>query len=223
MIEGSREDQQAGEYVIDVAEYSQIKGQPSSVDYFQLKHSTVRTHLKVTLSNLKETLGGFANRYKASSQNLSNLGSAPQTTFSVVSNRCVSQRVKDTVQKITNGDSIPKKLESQWHTITSLRNDQLRKFCSVLNFIDGEGDYVVQKEKLQTEVTEYIAGFVHTDDLGNLLNDELSPKRSNVVSLMDALRKSLETEGGASRKKPANQSSTHRRAPAKHPSRKKAS
>ena len=49
------------------------------------------------------------------------------------------------------------------------------------------------------------------------------PKRSNVINLMDALRKSLETEGGASRKKPANQSSTHRRAPAKHPSRKKAS
>jgi DNA end-binding protein Ku len=49
------------------------------------------------------------------------------------------------------------------------------------------------------------------------------PKRSNVVSLMDALRKSLETEGGASRKKPASPSSAHRRAPAKRPSRRKAS
>ena len=126
VIEGSRENHQAGEYVIDVAEYSQIKGQPSSVDYFQLKHSTVRTHLKINLSDLRETLSGFANRYKAALQNLSNLGTAPQITFSVVSNRCVSQRVKDTVQKISNGDSLPKKLESQWHTITDLSERSIK-------------------------------------------------------------------------------------------------
>jgi len=169
VIEGSRENHQAGEYVIDVAEYSQIKGQPSSVDYFQLKHSTVQTHLKVSLSDLKETLSGFANRYKGALQNLSSPSSAPRITFSVVSNRSVSQRVKDTVQKISNGDNVPKKLDSQWHTITSLSGNQLRQFCSVLHFIDGEGDYVVQKEKLQTEVTEYIAGFVHTDEVDKLI------------------------------------------------------
>jgi DNA end-binding protein Ku len=49
------------------------------------------------------------------------------------------------------------------------------------------------------------------------------PKRSNVVNLMDALRQSLEQDKGVVRKKPAAPSSTHRRAPAKRPSRRKAS
>jgi DNA end-binding protein Ku len=47
------------------------------------------------------------------------------------------------------------------------------------------------------------------------------PKRSNVVSLMDALRQSLAGEGGRG-KKPAAPSSKQRRAPAKRPSRRKA-
>src|SRR5207244_7132675 len=42
VVEGSRENDQAGEYVIDVAEYSQITGQPSSVDYFQLDRKSTR-------------------------------------------------------------------------------------------------------------------------------------------------------------------------------------
>ncbi len=49
------------------------------------------------------------------------------------------------------------------------------------------------------------------------------PKQSNVVNLMDALRKSLETEGEAPRKKSTSPSSTHRRGSAKRPSRRKAS
>jgi DNA end-binding protein Ku len=49
------------------------------------------------------------------------------------------------------------------------------------------------------------------------------PKQSNVVNLMDALRQSLQAEGGAPKKKPASPSSTQRRAPAKRPSRRKAS
>jgi DNA end-binding protein Ku len=49
------------------------------------------------------------------------------------------------------------------------------------------------------------------------------PKESNVVNLMDALRKSVETESGTPRKKSASPSSTHRRGSAKRPSRRKAS
>jgi DNA end-binding protein Ku len=49
------------------------------------------------------------------------------------------------------------------------------------------------------------------------------PKQSNVVNLMDALRQSLKAQGGEPKKKPASPSSTRRRAPAKRPSRRKAS
>src|SRR4051812_17669574 len=64
-IEGSRENRRAGEYVIDVAEYSQPDKQPPAVDYFQLKHSTVRKRLSMGFSELKASFEGFAKRYKA--------------------------------------------------------------------------------------------------------------------------------------------------------------
>jgi DNA end-binding protein Ku len=48
------------------------------------------------------------------------------------------------------------------------------------------------------------------------------PKQSNVINLMDALRQSLKTQSGG-QKKPAAATSTRKRAPAKRPSRKKAS
>jgi DNA end-binding protein Ku len=41
------------------------------------------------------------------------------------------------------------------------------------------------------------------------------PKQTNVVNLMDALRKSIETEGGRARRKPASPSAPQRRAPAR--------
>ena len=63
-IEGSKEPKLGGEYVIDTAEYSadDINGQ--FVEYFQLKHSTTQLDKHFTLSGLKETIEGFANRFK---------------------------------------------------------------------------------------------------------------------------------------------------------------
>jgi DNA end-binding protein Ku len=49
------------------------------------------------------------------------------------------------------------------------------------------------------------------------------PKQSNVISLMDALRQSLKTESGSEKKKLPAATTTHKRAPARRPTRKKAS
>src|SRR5258708_7028738 len=48
-IEGSKESKAAGEYVIDVAEYSSVSEDSLSVAYFQLKHSTKRTKAPFSL------------------------------------------------------------------------------------------------------------------------------------------------------------------------------
>ena len=64
-IEGSKESKLGGEYVIDTAEYSADDINDQSVEYFQLKHSTTQLDKNFTLSGLKETIEGFANRFEA--------------------------------------------------------------------------------------------------------------------------------------------------------------
>jgi hypothetical protein len=100
-IEGSREDQQAGEYVIDVAEYLRSNEQGDAVDYFQLKHATVRTRVRIGFGELKKTLKGFVDRYEAALKEPSH--DERRITFSVVTNRRISRCVKDTVNRIVTG------------------------------------------------------------------------------------------------------------------------
>src|SRR4030043_1373857 len=65
VIEGSKERALAGEYVIDVAEYTESDDSgKEKVTYFQLKHSTKRINQHLSLSDLKDTTEGFAARFK---------------------------------------------------------------------------------------------------------------------------------------------------------------
>ena len=67
IIEGSKERKLAGEYVIDVAEYSDSPENDSQeITYFQLKHSTIRKDQPFNLSDLKDTVVGFAKRDRKS-------------------------------------------------------------------------------------------------------------------------------------------------------------
>jgi hypothetical protein len=166
-IEGSREDQQAGEYVIDVAEYSRSDQQVDAVDYFQLKHSTVRTHVRIGFGELKKTLRGFVDRHEAALQET--LRHERRITFSVVTNRRISQLVKDAITRIAKGDNANPKVQRHLQNVTRFRGRKLQRFCAALRIIDGEGDYVVQKERLRSEVTEYIAGFVDNDQIDSLV------------------------------------------------------
>ena len=68
VIEGSKERKVAGEYVIDVSEYSRSEENDElEVTYFQLKHSSSpkRKHKPFNLSDLRDTIEGFAKRYSA--------------------------------------------------------------------------------------------------------------------------------------------------------------
>ena len=57
--EGSKTPKLGGEYVIDVAEYSE-KSEAPSVRYIQLKHTTIRKNSPFNLSDLKVTIEGFS-------------------------------------------------------------------------------------------------------------------------------------------------------------------
>src|SRR5690606_3481835 len=62
-IEGSSETEKAGEYIIDVSEYSTGDTEKKKIDYYQLKHTTVQGNEPFTISDLKDTFIGFAARY----------------------------------------------------------------------------------------------------------------------------------------------------------------
>ena len=65
VIEGSKEPDLAGEYVMDVTEYSEAaEGIHEDIAYFQLKHSSKRVDIPFKLSELENTITGFADRYR---------------------------------------------------------------------------------------------------------------------------------------------------------------
>jgi hypothetical protein len=168
-IESSKESKAAGECVIDLAEYSENETDGKTIAYFQLKHTTVRIGKFFTLTEIKSTLAGFAKRY--SSCLIQNGGKFQKgaVIFSFVSNRPVSKRLKQGIDAIRIGSNAPKKLKKDLERITKLTGDHLREFCTSLTFNDGEGDYIVQKANLRGEMAEYIAGFIDSHEVDNLI------------------------------------------------------
>jgi hypothetical protein len=58
-VEASEDQNKAGEYVIDVAEYIDWEATEKRVRYSQLKHSEVRLDSSFTINELSNTLAGF--------------------------------------------------------------------------------------------------------------------------------------------------------------------
>lgn len=176
-IEGSKESKAAGEYLIDVAEYSLTPTKSESVAYYQLKHSTTRTKIAFSLSEIQTTLKGFAARFSASRR--TRKGRNRECTFWFVSNRPVSARVKSAAVTLGRGGKVSARLKSDLERATTLKGEDLRAFCSSLSFEDAEGDYIVQKQKLRGEVAEFIAGFIDSQESSNLVElveDRAMPK-----------------------------------------------
>jgi len=149
-IEGSKEPKLGGEYVIDTAEYSVDDFNGKSVEYFQLKHSTVQLHNYFTLSGLKDTIVGFADRFKHLGDNPHDFSSIK---FTVVTNRPISQQFKKSVLKLASGESGGTSFDKTIKFYTKLKGKKLAGFCSCLQFIDSEGDYDAQKHELHRELS----------------------------------------------------------------------
>lgn len=167
----------AGEYVIDLAEYSLTPTQNESVAYYQLKHSTTRTRTPFQFSELKATLKGFAARFASSRRNRT--GPDWARTFWFVSNRPVSSPLKMAIAAIGRGDNVSPRFAIDLQRVTKFKGNDLRAFCSALSFLDGEGDYIVQKQKLRGEVAEFVAGLIDSQESSNLVElveDRAMPK-----------------------------------------------
>jgi hypothetical protein len=86
MVEGSGDSIAAGEHAIDLAEYSEIEGGRTSIAYYQLKHSSVRTDKKFAFAEIKKTLKAFAERYTS-------LAGRNGKAFSAYLPKCIGSRL----------------------------------------------------------------------------------------------------------------------------------
>ena len=88
IIEGSAEKKKAGEYVIDVTEYSNMPNGNKQICYYQLKHTTVRKDRPFQLSDLQDTFSGFAKRF-IQHKNEKSFDIA-SVSFTIITNRIIT-------------------------------------------------------------------------------------------------------------------------------------
>lgn len=189
VIENSKENV-AGEQVIDVAEYTETLGRCGEiVTYFQLKHSTKRVDKLFHLSDLKDTIEGFAKRFSALGCD-NNTHQFEAVRFSIITNRQIADSFKAGIVAIKNGENAEQQFQNTLEKYTELKDEKLREFCTALELSDGEGDYVAQKHELQAEIAKFLAGDVDNaeiDRLIALMQDKALPDNKGEIIREDIL------------------------------------
>lgn len=190
IIEGSRENKLAGEFVIDVAEYYESADlNEKTVAYFQLKHSTQQLDSPFTLSKLQGTIKGFSERYKATSKD----GKYPKIlNFTIVTNRPISDNCKNNLTKIRNGKVANKIFLRTLKKYTELEDSELAKFCTLINLEDSEGNYIDQRFDLHAELSELQAGVIENPQIDTIIamvTEKALPGNDGAIVREDVLKR----------------------------------
>ena len=190
VIEGSRERKLAGEYIIDVSEYlGKDEDQNKEIHYFQLKHTTVRKEEPFTLSDLKDTFTGFADRYK---EHLKKKTNRDRVQFYLVTNRLISEKLKGNIKKLQNKQPCEKRFLNTLEQYTKLKGKRLVDFCKCFTFMDGMGDYNEQLLDLQVEISQLLAGTAdhpQIDTITALVGEKALPDSYGVIYPQDILKR----------------------------------
>lgn len=190
IIEGSSNPKYSGEYVIDVSEYyAQDKDGIQNINYFQLKHTTVHKNCPFTLSNLKNTISGFANRYK---EHIARGTDANSLHFCLVSNRPVADSFKANLNKILQNKKCDARFLSTIGNYTGLKDNELARFLGCFEFIVGEGDYSEQMRTLHLEFANLVIGtgeHPQIDSLTGLISDKALPHSDGMIIREDILKR----------------------------------
>jgi len=188
VIEGSKENEKQGEYVIDVCEYYEDSNDTTEIKYFQLKHTTVQKDTPFILSDLKDTVEGFAKRY---SQHLKESNS-PSFSFTIVTNRPIDESFKTNISLLASGNSATGKFGKTIKSYTGFTDDELQEFCKLLHFNDSEGDYNSQKNDLRSEIAQLISGAVDNAQMAsivNLVQEKVLPDSDHEICRQDVLKR----------------------------------
>ncbi|WP_347490441.1 ATP-binding protein [Desulfoscipio sp. XC116] len=187
IIEGSKERKLAGEYIIDVSEYFG-KDENKETHYFQLKHTTVRKEKPFTLSGLKDTSTGFAERYKEHLKGKTNR----YIQFYLVTNRPIAEKLKKNMKSLQNRQPCEKSFLNTMEQYTKLKGKRLVDFCKCFIFMDGMGDYNEQLLDLQVEISQLLAGTAdhpQIDTITSLVGEKALPNSDGVIYPEDILKR----------------------------------
>ncbi|GAB6071133.1 hypothetical protein JCM30760_22300 [Thiomicrorhabdus hydrogeniphila] len=188
-IEGSLEPNLKGECVVDLAEYRTSQNQEESVEYFQLKHSTVQATSPFTLSLLKDSIVGLAARFEDLSNTNNNYKS---TNFTIITNRIIAPSFKKNVDQIAKGKwkEVHKSFSKTIKQYTGLNQSKLTSFCKCLVLCDSEGNYDAQKYDIHRELAN-LSVSKNVEDRQKLLVhkvwEKIEPGQSNVITKEDIL------------------------------------
>lgn len=185
-IEGSKQRDKAGEYVIDIAEYYHDRSK-KRVDYYQLKHTTLHQDKPLTISGLKGTIEGFAKRYKQHD----NDNTLDGVSFTIITNRKIAESFKADIEKTIRKGTVSKQFSQTLKNYTKLTGNKLIEFCSILNLEDGEGDYNVQREDLRIEMARLQPGTIDPAQVASivsLVQDKVLPDSDGVIIKNEVLR-----------------------------------
>ena len=170
VIEGSKEPKLAGEYVIDVAEYSDsANDNVQEIAYYQLKHTTVRKDQPFKLSDLRDTITGFAQRYTDFIQKKDETRNSSIVAFSIITNRTVAESFKSNINTISSGGIANAQFQYTLKKFTKLAGQELIEFCTLIKFVDVEGDYDDQRYELHAEISQLLAGTIDSPQVDNIV------------------------------------------------------
>ena len=192
-VEGTPEDASSGDEVIDVAEYFENEeGTVDRIEYYQLKHTSERQDDPFNLSGLKKAVEGFAERFVEVNHEDQPSEEVPDVRFSIITNRPISQRFKENVEKIGLGEEAESRFRQTIESYTGLSGVGLEAFCRSLRLVDSERDYAVQRHQLQSEISILVAGSVGSALLGKveaLVKERALPDSSGEIYPEDVLRR----------------------------------
>ncbi|OMP75285.1 hypothetical protein [[Flexibacter] sp. ATCC 35208] len=167
VIEGSEENTDAGEYVIDVTEYYEYS-EERRICYYQLKHTSVLNDVPFTISDLRRTIEGFAERFIYQEEHPAEMEGV-SINFSIITNRPVEESLKAFISQIIADEPVSARFKKTIEKYTKLRNERLRSFCRLLGFEDGEGSFGEQKSQLKAEISQLVTGVVDNAQMDNLI------------------------------------------------------
>ena len=189
-IEGSAEPEKAGEYVMDVSEYNICDDGKKQIDYYQLKHTTVREDDPFKISDLKDTFSGFAARYlQHEGENSSDIS---DVSFTLITNRKVADSFKANLSAIKKKGNVNPTFKRTIKKYTNLSDDDLILFCRKIYLEDGEGNYNIQKDELRIELAQLIAGSIENAQIENLValvQEKILPDADGIINREDVLKR----------------------------------
>jgi len=134
-----------------------------------LKHSTKRVSKHFNLSDLKDTIEGFAERFKKLSSKSRKALCRNDVTFIIVTNRPISEKFKKGIEAIVRNATTDKRFQATFEKYTKLKGKKLHSFCTCLEFVDGEGNYNAQRHELHAEIAKLVAGVVESAQVDSVI------------------------------------------------------